>query len=164
MKLVIFSDVHGNKEFVERIFSFNPDADYFISLGDSELSWGYLSSLDILSIKGNAPRDAGIAFERDMEIHGKKIFLTHGHKYKVNKSMKLLLEKGFKGEYDILLYGHTHIAKVDKVKNMLFINPGSVSIPRSSRVGSYMVMNISEDSTVSYEFKEAETNMVINNI
>ncbi|MCK5388336.1 MAG: hypothetical protein KAJ22_03545 [Candidatus Izimaplasma sp.] len=55
MKVVVFSDAHGCKIIIERIISFNPDANYFISLGDSELPLDFLMDLDIIAIKGNYP-------------------------------------------------------------------------------------------------------------
>ena len=161
MKIVVFSDVHGNRDLLERILSFNPDADYFISLGDSELPLDYLLDLDIIAIKGNYPRDAGFTYDHEMIVNGKKIFMTHGHKYGVHKSLKKLLKKGFQGDYDIVLYGHTHVARVDKADKMLLINPGSVNRPRSVEQPSYLVMNIDDAGVFTYQFKESETNMEI---
>lgn len=164
MKIVVFSDVHGRKDLMERILSFNPDADYFISLGDSELSMDYLQQLDIIAIKGNYPRDPGFAYESELTLNGVKIFFTHGHKYAVQKSLKKLLKKGFENEYDIILYGHTHVPKVDKAGNLLLINPGSVTRQRSAVVTTYLVMNISNEGKVTYDFKDATTNVLVENI
>lgn len=161
MKIVVLSDVHGNRDILERIISFNPDAEYFISLGDSELPLDYLTDLDIIAIKGNYPRDAGFLYERELTLNGLKLFITHGHKYKVHKDLRKLLDRGYKGGYDVVLYGHTHIARVDKAGSLLLINPGSVYRPRSKEAASYLILNIEKDSSFTYEFKEAETNQVI---
>lgn len=163
MKVVVFSDAHGSKIIVERIVSFNPDADYFISLGDSELPLDYLLDLDIVAIKGNALRDAGLAYESTLKIEGKTLFLTHGHKYGVHKSVMKLLKHALIIECDVALYGHTHIARADKVNDLLFINPGSIKSPRSKMKPSYVILNITRDS-IDYVFKEAETNITIENI
>ncbi len=163
MKVIVFSDAHGSKILIERILSFNPDADYIVSLGDSELPIDYLVDLDIIAIKGNYPRDGGFVYESTLEIEGKKLFLTHGHKYSVHKTLVKLLKHAMKIECDIVLYGHTHIAKVDKVNDMLVINPGSIKSPRSQVMPSYLILNITKDS-VEYIFKEAETNLTIENI
>jgi len=160
MKVVVFSDAHGSRILVERILSFNPDANYFISLGDSELPLDFLMDLDIIAIKGNYPRDAGFAYESKLEIEGKKLYLTHGHKYGVHKSLMKLLKYVLSQDFDIVLYGHTHIARADKVNNMLIMNPGSIKSPRSKTVPSYLIINITRDS-IDYVFKEAETNITI---
>lgn len=163
MKIVVFSDAHGNKIIIERIISFNPDADYVISLGDSELPLNFLMDLDILAIKGNYPRDGGFVYETTLEVGKKSIFMTHGHKFGVHKSLKKLLHHTMQLESDIVLYGHTHIARVDKVGNMYLFNPGSIKNPRSKMVPSYLILNITDES-VEYTFKEAETNITIENI
>lgn len=163
MKIVAFSDAHGSKIIVERIMSFNPDADYIISLGDSELPLDLLMDLDILPIKGNYPRDAGFAYETELEVGKRKLFLTHGHKYGVHKSLKKLLHYGMQNDIDIILYGHTHIARADKVNNLYLFNPGSIKNPRSKIKPSYLILNITDD-TIEYTFKEAETNITIENI
>ncbi len=161
MKVIVFSDVHGNQALLERIISFNPDADYFLSLGDSELSMDYLLDLDIIGVKGNYPRDAGVGYDHQITLNGLKILMTHGHKYGVQRSLKKLLKAGFDGDYDLILYGHTHIAKVDKVSNLTLINPGSVYRPRSKVNSSYLTLEINEDKTYTDTFKEAETNQLI---
>ena len=161
MKLVIFSDVHGNKEVLERIISFNPDAEYFISLGDSELNMDYLLDLDIVAIKGNYPRDAGFTYEHTMDVFGKKLLFTHGHKEKVHKGINKLLKKAFQNDIDIALYGHTHIPRVDKANNLLIINPGSVHRPRAELEPSYLILNIEKDGKIEYIFKEAQTNLTM---
>ena len=163
MKVVVFSDAHGRKIIVERILSFNPDADYVISLGDSELPLDFLMDLNIIAIKGNYPRDAGFAYESSLEIEGKKLFLTHGHKFGVHKTLLKLIKHTLILGSNIVLYGHTHIARVDKVNDMLVINPGSIKSSRSEKSPSYVILEITEDS-VDYTFKEAETNITIEDI
>ncbi len=163
MKVVVFSDAHGNKTIIERIISFNPDADFLVSLGDSELPISFLMDLDIIAIKGNYPRDSGFVFESTLQVGNKELFLTHGHKYGVHKSLKKLLQHALAIECDIALYGHTHVAKVDKVGDLLLINPGSIRNPRSKMAPSYLILNITDDS-IEYTFKEAETNITIENI
>ena len=163
MKVVVFSDAHGSKILIERIISFNPDADFIISLGDSELPINFLMDLDIIAIKGNYPRDGGFVFESSLKVGNKTLFLTHGHKFGVHKTLMKLLKHALKIECDIVLYGHTHVARVDKVNDLLLINPGSIKSPRSKTVPSYLILNIT-DETVEYIFKEAETNITIEKV
>lgn len=161
MKLVIFSDVHGRKTLLERILQFNPDADHFLSLGDSELSMDYLLDLDIIGVKGNYPRDPGLGYEHYMEFHGQKFMLTHGHKFGVRGGLKKLALKAFKEEAKVVLYGHTHVAKATCINHVLFLNPGSVYRPRNKLQPSYCVMNIDKDGLIKYEFRDSATNMVL---
>ncbi len=74
-----------------------------------------------------------------------------------------LLNHTLSNEYDIALYGHTHVARVDKVNDLLMMNPGSIKSPRSKMVPSYLILNITKDS-IDYVFKEAKTNITIENL
>lgn len=61
------------------------------------------------------------------------IFATHGHIYNENKLPPL--KKG-----TILLHGHTHVStKVDH-GDYIYMNPGSVSIPKENTPHSYMTL------------------------
>lgn len=161
MKLVIFSDVHGKKTLLERIMRFNPDADNFLSLGDTEMTMDYLLDLDIIGVKGNYPRDPGLGYEHYMTFHGKKFMMTHGHKYKVQRGLKKLVRKAFDENVDVVLYGHTHIAQALYVNDVLLLNPGSVYRPRNHLKPSYCIMNIDKEGTITYEYRDSETNMQV---
>lgn len=65
-------------------------------------------------------------------IDGKKLFLTHGHKYNPTNLPPL-------GEGDILLFGHTHVPTDVTIDGIRCLNPGSVSIPKGGSGNSYVV-------------------------
>lgn len=161
MKVVIFSDVHGHKEIMERIVDYNPDADYILSLGDSELPYSELQKHDIICVKGNYPFDAGHVYDYVLEIAGKKIFMTHGHKHKVRQGEDILIKKAIEEEFDIILYGHTHIASVNYKSGKWIFNPGSCYRSRNSMVESYLILEIEEGKEINYHFRDAYTNQDI---
>jgi Predicted phosphoesterase len=57
-------------------------------------------------------------------------YLTHGHVH--NEQNPLPMSKG-----SILLCGHTHIPACNAHENFLYVNPGSVSIPKNGSAHSY---------------------------
>ena len=59
------------------------------------------------------------------------IYATHGHKF--NENTPLPMKKG-----DILLCGHTHIPACSVHEDFVYLNPGSVSIPKEGSCHSYM--------------------------
>ena len=59
------------------------------------------------------------------------IFATHGHVF--NEKNLPPLHKG-----DILLHGHTHVPKCVAHENYIYMNPGSVSIPKENSYHGYM--------------------------
>lgn len=160
MKLVIFSDAHGNRSLVDRILDFNVDAEYFVSLGDSGLDPDYLRVHDIVHVKGNIPRDAGVVYDAELMVGDRRIFLTHGHRYKVHRGLDRLLKHAMSNHFDIALYGHTHIAHAERFGSLLVINPGSCASPRDARPPSYAVLTI-EDDKVNVVFKDVLTNRII---
>jgi putative phosphoesterase len=44
-------------------------------------------------------------------------------------------------DFDIVFYGHTHVSKVEKIKNIKFINPGSVTLPKENTKRSFIVLH-----------------------
>jgi putative phosphoesterase len=54
----------------------------------------------------------------------------HGHRYDVKGTTADLIEEAENMAVDIVVYGHTHIVDVTERKNLLVLNPGSVSRPR----------------------------------
>ena len=76
MKLVVFSDVHGEEGIINHILDANKDADYVISLGDSEVEQEFLVRNDIVMIKGNSRHDPGFVYEHDLVIDGIKILMA----------------------------------------------------------------------------------------
>jgi predicted phosphodiesterase len=64
---------------------------------------------------------------------GIRIFVTHGHKFNTETPPKL--SRG-----DILLHGHTHVPVAIPFGNdNLYINPGSVSIPKENSHKGYIL-------------------------
>lgn len=65
-------------------------------------------------------------------LDNRMVFATHGHVF--NKENLPKLKKG-----DILLHGHTHVQALEEYNGYLYLNPGSVSIPKNGNEHSYMV-------------------------
>lgn len=59
------------------------------------------------------------------------IFATHGHHFNCENLPPL--HPG-----DILLHGHTHVPVIEEYENYVYLNPGSVSIPKNDTPNSYM--------------------------
>ena len=148
MKLLIFSDVHRNKKRLEAILEEHQDAEYTISLGDTELKCKFLEDKDIVAIRGNYPFDAGFADEHVMTIEGKRFLFMHGHKYRVQRGIERLYYKVREVEADFTFYGHTHVASFDEVENAYLINPGAIHKSRSELPESYMTVVFIEKEIV----------------
>lgn len=159
MRILFASDIHGSEYYAKKLIDkYNKlFCDKLILLGDilyhgprNDLPKGYnpkgvisllnAMSEEILCVRGNCEAevdqmvldfscmsDSLIIYEK-----GKMFFITHGHLF--NKENLPKLKSG-----DILISGHTHVQTVEKIGENIYINPGSVSIPKENNPPSFMV-------------------------
>lgn len=160
MKLVVFSDVHGEEAIISHILDNNKDADYVLSLGDTEVDLDFLMHNDIVMIKGNSRHDPGFVYERELDVEGVKLFMIHGHKHGVNSGLDKLAKLAISEKYDVVLYGHTHILDQQKIGGIQFLNPGSCARPRNTLPPTYMILNI-DNQEIKWTFKDAVTHSTI---
>ncbi len=142
MKYVIFSDSHGIVSDMESVV-FREKPDKILFLGDISSDADDLRNrclnYSICSVAGN--NDFFSREQRDIILCdcGHRIFMTHGHLYKVKLSLDLIARAAAGQGCDIVLFGHTH-RPLDEIYNGIsFVNPGSVTYS-----GTYAVMSIDE--------------------
>ena len=66
-------------------------------------------------------------------LNGLTFFATHGHVF--HQDHMPPLKAG-----DILVHGHTHLLKAEKVGENYILNPGSVSIPKGGNPATYGIL------------------------
>lgn len=158
MKLVIASDIHGSAYYCEKMLAAyeREHADKLLILGDilyhgprNDLPEEYapkkvISMLnarkeEILCVRGNCDTEVDqmvlefpiLAEYAVLYVEGHMIFVTHGHNF--NENNLPMLKKG-----DVLLHGHTHVPVCREHEDYIYMNPGSVSIPKENSAHSYM--------------------------
>jgi putative phosphoesterase len=164
MKLMIASDIHGSAFYCEKMINAyrKEKAEKLLLLGDI-LYHGPRNGLpkdydpkqvivmlneikgEILCVRGNCDAEIDqmvldfpiMAEYCILYLDGHMIFATHGHKF--NETNPPLLKKG-----DILLNGHTHISKCTEHENFIYMNPGSISIPKMGSNIGYMIAEENE--------------------
>ena len=159
MKLMIASDIHGSAFYCEKMIEAykKEKADKLLLLGDilyhgprNDLPKDYnpkqvitmLNNIrnEILCVRGNCDTEVDqmvlefpiMAEYCILYLENRMIYATHGHKF--NEDNVPMLKQG-----DILLHGHTHIPKCVEHENYVYLNPGSISIPKENSVHSYMI-------------------------
>ena len=159
-RILIASDIHGDANTAERLVEIYKasGAEKLLLLGDilyhgprNDLPAGYapkkvielLNPLknEILAVRGNCDTEVDqmvlsfpiLADYAYLSLDGLRIFATHGHKF--NTDSLPPLAKG-----DILLHGHTHVpVAIEFGEENLYINPGSLSIPKENSPKSYIL-------------------------
>ena len=160
MKWLIASDIHGSALYAERLMAAfeRENAQRRLLLGDllyhgprNALPEGYdpprvIALLNerkdrLLCVRGNCEAEVDqmvlrfpvLADYALLPLENRLIFITHGHLY--NEEHLPPLQKG-----DILLHGHTHVPACREHEDFVYLNPGSVSIPKENSPHSYMTL------------------------
>ena len=159
-KLLIASDLHGSAYYTKLLMDRigEEKADRILLLGDllyhgprNDLPRDYapkevitmLNSIknEVLCVRGNCDTEVDqmvldfpiMADYAVLFADGFTVYATHGHHF--NESSPPPLKKG-----DILLNGHTHVPVFHVREDFIFMNPGSVSIPKDGSCHSYMTL------------------------
>ena len=176
MKYMIASDIHGSAFYCRSLVEAykREQADRLILLGDllyhgprNDLPEEYdpkqvidmLNSLkdEILCVRGNCEAEVDqmvldfpvMADYAVLSRENNIVFITHGHVY--NEQHLPPLKKG-----DILLHGHTHVPKCVDHENYVYMNPGSVGIPKEDSWHGYMTL---ENDTFIWKNLEGNVKM-----
>ncbi|WP_087680376.1 metallophosphoesterase [Kurthia gibsonii] len=145
MKVVVLSDTHGNAEIIEQVYEQEQGANAFFHCGDSELSYDDPHFHEMYRVKGNCDFDSDYVDELVVSIGERRIFMTHGHLYNIKMTLTPLDYKAQEVEADIVLFGHSHVLGAQQVGRTLFLNPGSLLLPRGGNPKSYATIEWKED-------------------
>lgn len=146
MKVLIVSDTHKRNDNFFRVLELTAPVDLVIHCGDIEGSEYAISAgagCPVEMVAGNNDFFSELPTEREIEIAGYRIWITHGHNYYVSMGTEhIRQEAGVRG-VDIVFFGHTHRPLIDMEDDITLINPGSISYPRQDgRKPSYVLMDI----------------------
>jgi len=155
-QVLIMSDSHGLTKEIEKLKHRHQDIEHIIHCGDSELPVDAPELEGIIQVAGNC--DFGEPFPEEKEIHigGLNFFVTHGHFHHVKQHLQSLAYYVEEKDADVILYGHNHIAKAQKIGNQLFINPGSIRFPRTRVEKTYAILSWSDKKEVTVTFYTLE--------
>ena len=180
MKWMIASDLHGSAYYCRKMLeAFEREgADRLFLLGDllyhgprNDLPREYApkevipllngKKEKLLCVRGNCDAEVDqmvlefpvLADYAVLPVGQRLIYATHGHIYNVKNLPPL-------APGDILLHGHTHVpAWTEFGQGNLYLNPGSVSIPKENSPHSYMTL---EENTM--QWKELESSAVFHEL
>ena len=177
MKILFASDLHGSYFYCNALINIiqreNPDK--IVLLGDilyhgprNPLPKDYnpqkvfetLNTLKekIVCVRGNCDSEVDqmvlefpiMSDYNIFNVDGINLFLTHGHLY--NKENMSNIQ-----DNDILIHGHTHINIIEKLEKGIYINPGSISMPKEGQENSYMIYEDKKFVIKNLEGKELKS-------
>jgi putative phosphoesterase len=165
MKWFIASDLHGSAYYTRQLFKAYEaeSADRILLLGDllyhgprNDLPRDYAPKevIEILNahkdsmlcVRGNCEAEVDqmvlkfpvLADYALLSVGSKLIFATHGHHF--HNGNLPAIRPG-----DVLLHGHTHVPACEEYPTHIYINPGSVSIPKEGSHHGYMILQEEAD-------------------
>ncbi len=143
MRLLVFSDSHGDANSLLTAIEDQPSANTILFLGDGmrdiEKIEDRYPDKTFYKVSGNCDLASMEPLTRLLELGGKRILMTHGHEYHVKFGEREAEYTARRNECHLLLYGHTH-QPVAKYNDGLYVmNPGS-SCRRNSH--TYGVVDI----------------------
>lgn len=157
MKVLLFSDSHGNNANIAEAAKREAPYDHAIHMGDSAMKYAEIEKIlgvPVAFVNGNCDWGNEFPTEKTISLGGVRIFMTHGHEYRVQYDMGIFDYKVRSEECDIALFGHTHVPYEDGVDGKIIFNPGSISSPRTYDARpSYGVMVIENGKIKSLEHK-----------
>jgi len=142
-KVLIVSDSHGLTKELEIIRERHlQEVDLLIHCGDSELSPTDPVLSGYLTVRGNCDFGGEFPLETISESGGKRIFITHGHRYSVKSTLMNLKYKAQELQADIVCFGHSHVLGAEMIDHTLFLNPGSICLPRERFEKTYVILDL----------------------
>ena len=150
-KVLILSDSHGLTNEILKIKN-RHQLKYVIHCGDSELDIDDPVLQDVINVSGNCDFDARLPEMQTLQVGELTFLVTHGHLYSVGTNLLNLSYLASEKNADIVCFGHTHIAGAKKIENHLFVNPGSIRLPRDDKGKTYAIIEWNNLENVFVKF------------
>lgn len=171
MTYLIISDIHGSNQYLWKVLNTPHRFDAIILVGDlmyhgprnpilndynpSEVAKQLNAiKVPILAVRGNCDSEVdqmllNFPIMQDYSIFAhnhKMVMLTHGHIIDPKDELDT--------HVDIFISGHTHLPGFHRRHNTLFVNPGSISLPKGSHPNTYAIMD--DDTVIIYTLDHKE--------
>lgn len=153
-RILIVSDTHGKLDGLKKMLERTGTPDRLLHLGDSQGQHEMIKTLancPVDIVRGNCDWDTALMQDKMIEVGKYKIFMTHGHRYQVNFGTRTLEEEAKRRGADIAIFGHTHVPLISQTKDVMLLNPGSISLPRQEGFAfTYMLLEIDNEGEAHY--------------
>ena len=153
MKILIISDIHGYSEnlslletkidmnsFTNIVLLGDIFSDYHTTLDDRDKIINFMNKYKnkLIVVRGNCDTEEDINDipvkvddVKYFKIDKMDFYFTHGNKYRYLKNDTFT--------DGVLIYGHEHIPYIKKKSDMIYINTGSISLPRNELGKSFAI-------------------------
>lgn len=141
--ILVLSDTHDHLP--PRLDLLAADADEIWHLGDvcapSLLAQVRAAGPPVTIVRGNCDSEASWPLQVDLERNGKRFRLVH------------IPPDRAPADIDVLLHGHTHVPRYERVGHALFLNPGCVTRPNRGAAASVAYLRIAADGKIDWKLQ-----------
>lgn len=146
-RIGVLSDTHGKLR--EEVVKILRGCDVILHAGDINTPKVMESLREIAPlyiVRGNADKEwaEGLPESLTEEICGLRVFMVHNKKY---------LPKEI-GNFDLVVFGHSHKYEERREENCLFLNPGSCGPRRFSQPVTMAVVEVEEETGITRVVRE----------
>ncbi|MBQ7058574.1 MAG: metallophosphoesterase family protein [Firmicutes bacterium] len=151
MTFLILSDTHGRidraGELIERL---HEQIDGVWHLGDNyrdfellEKRYRPLYHLAFQAVPGNCDSFCPAPNRLSIPVEGHRVFMQHGDAFGVSGYSIGQFPRAAKREKaNVVLFGHTHVPLIEVQDGVLYLNPGSLSLPKGGSEPSYALLDL----------------------
>jgi putative phosphoesterase len=143
--VLVVSDTHGCVKPLAAVFQWAAGQGivrgFFLGDGAGDVGAAAEVSGTVFSwsaVRGNM--DNAGPFSTVVELAGRSLYLTHGQNQGLEAGFETLAANAAGAE--AALFGHTHVPCFASFDGMIFLNPGSVGMPRSRHGASFAVLEV----------------------
>ncbi len=147
MRILIFSDSHGAGHILNDVLLLHSDIQTVVHLGDgareAEDAADRFPERTFYCVRGNCDFAASAPEVRLEILGGKRILMTHGHRYGVKGGLYTYSCAAREQKADIALFGHTHQPLEEYDDGLYIFNPGSI------KDGRYGILDVSPQGVMT---------------
>jgi uncharacterized protein len=148
-KILVISDSHGLTTELSLIRERHTnEVGLFLHCGDSELSANDPCLDGYMVVRGNCDFEEKFPEDMVQTIGKRKIMVTHGHRYQVKSTLSSLSYRAQELDAKIVCFGHSHILGAEILNGILFLNPGSIRLPRQRKEKTYCILELLDDKII----------------
>ncbi len=145
MRIGVISDSHGSMTALRKAVAAAGPVDMWLHAGDYSQDASRLAALTglpVTTVAGNCDGVTDAKVDEFVDAGGRKIWLTHGHRYHAKERANELVWWGRQYGVDVIVYGHSHIPERSWQDGILILNPGGAVHPRGGFPASCGVLTI----------------------
>lgn len=140
MSILVLSDTHGLCHEVKQVVS-RHTVEQIFHCGDFCVNRHQEPFSQMQLVRGNCDTDMTTPEEKRTTWQGLQLYQTHGHLYGVKSSLLKLHYRAEETGANVVLFGHSHVPHCSVERGVLFLNPGSLQLPRGYSRPTYAIVD-----------------------